>query len=72
MLGANSTAVGASLKKSRDIKAELLQSVVEVATNVADSVDEAMEDLRGLRETQGGRITKHRDGSPQIRSTKCD
>jgi len=25
-----------------------------------------------LRETQGGRITKHRDGSPQIRSTKCD
>jgi glutamate---cysteine ligase / carboxylate-amine ligase len=30
-------------------KPELLQSVVEVATNVAGSVDEAMEDLRGLR-----------------------
>jgi carboxylate-amine ligase len=30
-------------------KPELLQSVVEVATNVADSVDEAMEDLKGLR-----------------------
>ena len=30
-------------------KPELLQSVVEVATNVADSVDEAMEDLSGLR-----------------------
>jgi glutamate---cysteine ligase / carboxylate-amine ligase len=31
------------------VKAELLQSVVEVATNVAHSVDEAMDDLRGLR-----------------------
>jgi glutamate---cysteine ligase / carboxylate-amine ligase len=31
------------------VKPELLQSVVEVATNVAHSVDEAMEDLRGLR-----------------------
>lgn len=31
------------------VKHELLQSVVEVATNVAGSVDEAMEDLRGLR-----------------------
>jgi glutamate---cysteine ligase / carboxylate-amine ligase len=30
-------------------KPELLQSVVEVATNVARSVAEAMEDLRGLR-----------------------
>ncbi|MGH3060978.1 MAG: carboxylate-amine ligase, partial [Gaiellaceae bacterium] len=30
-------------------KPELLQSVVEVATNVAGSVDEAMEDLKGLR-----------------------
>jgi carboxylate-amine ligase len=30
-------------------KPELLQSVVEVATNVAESVDEAIEDLRGLR-----------------------
>jgi glutamate---cysteine ligase / carboxylate-amine ligase len=31
------------------VKPELLQSVVEVATNVAHSVGEAMEDLRGLR-----------------------
>ena len=31
------------------VKHELLQSVVEVATNVAGSVDEAMEDLGGLR-----------------------
>ena len=31
------------------VKPELLQSVVEVATNVAHSVDEAMDDLRGLR-----------------------
>ena len=31
------------------VKPELLQSVVEVATNVAGSVGEAMEDLRGLR-----------------------
>jgi carboxylate-amine ligase len=31
------------------VKPELLQSVVEVATHVAASVDEAMEDLRGLR-----------------------
>jgi carboxylate-amine ligase len=31
------------------VKPELLQSVVEVATHVAGSVDEAMEDLRGLR-----------------------
>ena len=31
------------------VKPELLQSVVEVATNVAGSVAEAMEDLRGLR-----------------------
>jgi carboxylate-amine ligase len=31
------------------VKPELLQSVVEVATNVAHSVDEAMEDLRSLR-----------------------
>jgi glutamate---cysteine ligase / carboxylate-amine ligase len=30
-------------------KPELLQSVVEVATNVAASVDEAMDDLKGLR-----------------------
>ena len=30
-------------------KPELLQSVVEVATNVAGSVDEAIEDLKGLR-----------------------
>ena len=30
-------------------KPELLQSVVEVATNVAGSVEEAMDDLRGLR-----------------------
>ncbi|MGH3041309.1 MAG: glutamate--cysteine ligase [Gaiellaceae bacterium] len=31
------------------VKPELLQSVVEVATNVAHSVAEAMDDLRGLR-----------------------
>jgi carboxylate-amine ligase len=31
------------------VKPELLQSVVEVATNVAHSVDEAMDDLRRLR-----------------------
>jgi carboxylate-amine ligase len=31
------------------VKAELLQSVVEVATGVAATVDEAMEELRGLR-----------------------
>lgn len=31
------------------VKPELLQSVVEVATNVAGSVDEAMVDLHGLR-----------------------
>jgi carboxylate-amine ligase len=31
------------------VKPELLQSVVEVATNVAHSVDEAMDDLRSLR-----------------------
>jgi glutamate---cysteine ligase / carboxylate-amine ligase len=31
------------------VKAELLQSVVEVATNVAGTVSEAMEDLRDLR-----------------------
>lgn len=31
------------------VKPELLQSVVEVATDVAGSVGEAMEDLRGLR-----------------------
>jgi glutamate---cysteine ligase / carboxylate-amine ligase len=31
------------------VKPELLQSVVEVATNVAHSVEEAMNDLRGLR-----------------------
>jgi glutamate---cysteine ligase / carboxylate-amine ligase len=31
------------------VKPELLQSVVEVATHVAGSVDEAIEDLRGLR-----------------------
>lgn len=31
------------------VKPELLQSVVEVATNVARSVDEALEDLHGLR-----------------------
>ena len=31
------------------VKPELLQSVVEVATNVAGSVGEAMDDLRGLR-----------------------
>jgi carboxylate-amine ligase len=35
----------------RRIKAELLQSVVEVATHVAASVGEAIEDARGLRET---------------------
>jgi carboxylate-amine ligase len=31
------------------VKPELLQSVIEVATNVAGSVGEAMDDLRGLR-----------------------
>ena len=36
-------------KEEKQIKAELLQSVVEVATNVAETVGEAMEDLRGLR-----------------------
>jgi glutamate---cysteine ligase / carboxylate-amine ligase len=35
----------------RRIKAELLQSVVEVATHVAGSVAEAIEDARGLRAT---------------------
>ena len=35
----------------RRIKAELLQSVVEVATHVAGSVAEAIEDARGLRTT---------------------
>jgi carboxylate-amine ligase len=35
----------------RRIKAELLQSVVEVATHVAGSVEEAIEDARGLRAT---------------------
>jgi carboxylate-amine ligase len=35
----------------RRIKAELLQSVVEVATSVAGSVAEAIEDARGLRAT---------------------
>ena len=35
----------------RRIKAELLQSVVEVATHVARSVAEAIEDARGLRAT---------------------
>jgi glutamate---cysteine ligase / carboxylate-amine ligase len=36
-------------KREEQIKAELLQSVVEVATDVAATVDEAMDDLRGLR-----------------------
>ena len=35
----------------RRIKAELLQSVIEVATHVAGSVGEAIEDARGLRAT---------------------
>ena len=35
----------------RRIKAELLQSVIEVATHVAGSVAEAIEDARGLRAT---------------------
>jgi glutamate---cysteine ligase / carboxylate-amine ligase len=36
-------------EKEKRIKAELLQSVVEVATNVAATVSEAVEDLRDLR-----------------------
>ena len=36
-------------EKEKRVKAELLQSVVEVATNVAATVDEALEDLRDLR-----------------------
>jgi glutamate---cysteine ligase / carboxylate-amine ligase len=36
-------------EKEKRIKAELLQSVVEVATDVAGTVGEAMEDLRDLR-----------------------
>ena len=36
-------------EKEKRVKAELLQSVVEVATNVAGTVAEAMEDLRDLR-----------------------
>jgi carboxylate-amine ligase len=36
-------------EKEKRVKAELLQSVVEVATDVSGSVQEAMEDLRDLR-----------------------
>jgi carboxylate-amine ligase len=36
-------------KESTQVKAELLQSVVEVATHVAGTVSEAVEDLRSLR-----------------------
>ena len=36
-------------KQEKQVKAELLQSVVEVATNVAGTVGEALEDLRSLR-----------------------
>jgi carboxylate-amine ligase len=36
-------------EKEKRVKAELLQSVVEVATNVAGTVGEALEDLRDLR-----------------------
>src|ERR1044072_3200713 len=36
-------------REEKRIKAELLQSVVEVATDVSATVGEAMEDLRGLR-----------------------
>jgi glutamate---cysteine ligase / carboxylate-amine ligase len=36
-------------EKEKRVKAELLQSVVEVATEVVATVDEAMEDLRDLR-----------------------
>jgi glutamate---cysteine ligase / carboxylate-amine ligase len=36
-------------EKEKRVKAELLQSVVEVATNVAGTVSEAMEDLHDLR-----------------------
>jgi len=36
-------------REEKQIKAELLQSVVEVATDVASTVGEAMEDLRRLR-----------------------
>ncbi|HYY32280.1 MAG TPA: glutamate--cysteine ligase [Gaiellaceae bacterium] len=36
-------------EKEKRIKAELLQSVVEVATNISKTVSEAVEDLRDLR-----------------------
>ena len=43
--------VAEAASHERRIKAELLQSVVEVATHVAGSVAEAIEDARGLRAT---------------------
>jgi glutamate---cysteine ligase / carboxylate-amine ligase len=43
--------VAEAASHERRIKAELLQSVVEVATHVAGSVAEAIEDARGLRTT---------------------
>jgi carboxylate-amine ligase len=43
----------------RRIKAELLQSVVEVATHVAGSVAEAIEDARGLRATLSEAAAEH-------------
>jgi glutamate---cysteine ligase / carboxylate-amine ligase len=43
--------VAEAASHERRIKAELLQSVIEVATHVAGSVEEAIEDARGLRAT---------------------
>jgi len=43
--------VAEAASHERRIKAELLQSVIEVATHVAGSVAEAIEDARGLRAT---------------------